>query len=464
MKPKGFASFAVFVSLLVIGFVILAQPPPSLSPLISPLPTAAQPTVGSSTPQDVVAATRTPFPTPAITPPRLPLPTATPAPTLTPIVFATPVLSATATGMVYTQGQRLMSLWYAAYPASNSNLKLMAVLLDEDGITRGSRFSDGGIDLGLRPRGNTPGGGPALYGAVPSPDGAHVLMAYDFWPPRLIDLRSGVVITVVGARGLTLGAWMSDSSRYFLLENGSETLPAWDNTGQSSTAMRFPGRMLTTTATSFTSLALSANGVEALDALVLDPIAGVRSSRTTQISISDFRTGFLRTLFERNDARAFDVTWLTNDIAAFLLESPLPDAPSGRFGIPVNHTELWQLNVRNGETKRIAEVGSRVEYAHQIIRLEGGNIGFIKVERVRDDKDDGNALFMYIAATGETHELARFADRKITAARASPDGRWVGFIANGATLGEVWVVSADGASRRVAAGPVGANTPIFWTR
>lgn len=358
----------------------------------------------------------------------------------------------------------MMSLWYAAYPASNSNLKLVAVVLDEEGNTRGSRFGDASIDLGLGPRGNRPGGGPALYGAVPSPDGAHVLMAYDFWPPRLIDLRSGVVITVVGARGLTLGAWMSDSSRYFLLEYGSETLPAWDNAGQSSTALRFPGRMLTTTATSFTSLALSANGVEALDALVLDPIAGVRSSRTTQISISDLRTGFLRTLFERNDARAFDVTWLSNDIAAFLLESPLPDAPSGHFGIPVNHTELWQLNVRNGQTKRIAEVGSRVEYAHQIIRLEGGNIGFIKVERVRDDKDDGNALFMYIAATGETHELARFADRRITAARASPDGRWVGFIANGAALGEVWVVSADGARRRVVAGPVGANTPIFWTR
>lgn len=462
MKPKAFAPFTVIVSLLVIGFVILAQPRPSLSPLISPLPTAAQPAVGSPTPQDVVAATRTPFPTLAITPPRLPLPTYTAAPTPTPIVFATPVLSATPSGTVPTQG--LMSLWYAAYPASNSNLKLMAVVLDENGNTRGSRFGDGSIDLGLGPRGNRPGEQPMVYDAVPSPDGTHAFLAYDFALSRIVDLRSGAVTTIMGTQGLAFAAWMPDSSRFFLRSYGSEPLASWDNTGQSATEMRFPGNMPTTTATTLTCLAFSANGVDALDALVLDPIAGVRSSRTTQISISDSRTGFRRTLFEQTDARAFNVTWLTIDTAAFLLESPLPDAPSGRFGIPENHIELWQLNVRNGQAKRIAEVGSRVEYAHPIVRLEGGNIGFVKIERVKDGKDDGNALYVYVSATGETQGLARYSDRRITGARASPDGRWVGFIASGATLGEVWVVSVDGASRRVVAGPVATDSPIFWAR
>jgi len=357
-----------------------------------------------------------------------------------------------------------MSLWYAAYPASNSNLKLMAVVLDEDGNTRGSRFGDGSIDLGLGPRGNRPGEQPMVYDAVPSPDGTHAFLAYDFWPSRMVNLRSGQSNTITGARGLALGAWTSDSSRYFLLPYGSEALAAWDSAGQIASGLRFPGSMLTTTASSFTSLALSTNGVDALDTLVLDPIYGVRPSRTTQISISDLRTGSRRTLFERTDARAFNVTWLTNDTAAFLLESPLPDAPSGRFGIPENHIELWQLNVRNAQAKRIAEVGSRVEYAHPIVRLEGGNIGFVKIERVRDDKDDGNALYVYDSATSETHLLARFADRRITGARASPDGRWVGLIASGAALGEVWVVSADGASRRVVAGPVATDSPIFWAR
>jgi hypothetical protein len=303
-----------------------------------------------------------------------------------------------------------------------------------------------------------------VYDAVPSPDGTHAFLAYDFALSRIVDLRSGAVTTIMGTQGLAFAAWMPDSSRFFLRSYGSEPLASWDNTGQSATGMRFPGSMLTTTASSFTSLALSTNGVDALDTLVLDPIYGVRPSRATQISISDLRTGSRRTLFEQTDARAFNVTWLTIDTAAFLLESPLPDAPSGRFGIPVNHIELWQLNVRNGQTMRIAEVGSRVEYPHPIVRLEGGNIGFVKVERVRDDKDDRNALFVYIAATGETHELARFADRRITGARASPDGRWVGFIASGTTLGEVWVVSADGASRRVVAGPVATDTPVFWAR
>ena len=462
MKPKAFASFSAIVLLLVIRFVILAQPRPSVSPLISPLPTASQPGVGSPTPQDIVAATRTPFPTLAITPPRLPLPTYTAAPTPTPIVFATPVLSATLSGTVPTRG--LMSLWYAAYPASNSNLKLMAVVLDEDGNTRGSRFGDGSIDLGLGPRGNRPGEQPMVYDAVPSPDGTHAFLAYDFWPSRMVNLRSGQSNTITGARGLALGAWTSDSSRYFLLPYGSEALAAWDSAGQIASGLRFPGSMLTTTASSFTSLALSTNGVDALDTLVLDPIYGVRPSRATQISISDLRTESRRAVFEKNDARAFNVTWITNDIAAFLLESPLADAPAGPIGMPGYHTELWQLNVRTGQAKRIAEVGAGVEYSHQIIRLQGGSIGFVKVERVNAGKDDGNALFVYVAATGETRELARLAGRRITGARASPDSHWIGFVASETTLGEVWVVTADGASRRVVAGPVAANTPIFWTK
>ena len=463
MKPKAFASFVVIVSLLVTGFVILAQPRPSVSPLISPLPTAAQPAVGSPTPQDVVAATRTPFPTLAITPPRLPLPTYTAAPTPTPIVFATPVLSATPSGTVPTQG--LMSLWYAAHPASNSNLKLMAVVLDENGNTRGSRFGDGSIDLGLGPRGNRPGEQPALLSAQPSPNGLWATLMVDFRPAVVADLSTGKITTDSTLSGYANSTWLSDSSAFIPLPaQGPGELRTVKVPEKSVGSFAYPGGPTPENEREILSMKFSPDGLEFLDSSRYNDHEGVRPKPMTEIGITDVNSLFRRVLTQSTGAYVGGAVWISKDEIVFVSIGPVAIGPDSAANGITMQGELWSSNARTLRTRKVADLGASGNNGFEFAALPNSGMVYVRVERDVSGKETSSILCLYTSDTNAVREIARFNARSITGISVSPDGKRVALVAGSSSFGEVWLVDIDSPTRRMVAGPVGAKTPLFWTK
>lgn len=380
----------------------------------------------------------------------------TPYPTRTVLPFPTPVYLPDYKGEPLDS---LAQLWFPYFPKSDADPQLWALEYDRD--NRQLKTAQLPIHLPIPAPQTGPDPGPVLLDLHLSPDSRWLVADFAYRMSLLIDLSTGD--PRVPAEGFEIAFW-----RFFTWVPGDiprmiasdeefpeEAVQIVDLDAAKAETLVIRNFIEDDNAT-IRALAYSPDGKKLANAVVYPATKDIRKTELAIVGL----VGEERQVVAEIDG------------GGDILYSSMKWSPDGNYLIWItcvyydkrgySEDQLWMTDLRGNTSKVLNVLGRSVQYDHPPTwSPDGSMIAVIKVEGVKESKEDSSNLYLIDPETGEEKQVTHFTDRRLSHLQWLPSG-WIAFTLSTRTYSEIWVTNPDGSVQFPVAGPTLPNAPFIW--